>query len=566
MPSKASVAIVGSGNISTDLLYKLLRSEWLEPRWMVGIDPQSDGLARARKLGLETSHEGVDWLLGLDEKPDLLFEATSAYVHKDAAPRYAEAGIRAIDLTPAAVGPAVIPPANLREHLDAPNVNMITCGGQATIPIVYAVERVVSDQGGVPYAEIVASVASVSAGPGTRANIDEFTKTTSKGVETIGGAMRGKAIIILNPADPPMIMRDTIFCAIPEDADRDAIAQSIKDVVAEVQTYVPGYRLLNDPQFDDPSINSGGHALVTTFVEVEGAGDYLPPYAGNLDIMTAAATKVGEEIAKQSLAVADERSREEQATMAGGPGIMTDIFFNPVWDIRITDTQPARRVPPQASPIHERGSPRDRRRPRHCRRAGHRGHPRRRPRRIELQLRVLQDARTGADQAGRRDGQGSRDRVPDAARCRHQGGHQRGAEQRRLDLPDRHPLHRGRRIHPALRAGPRARPGDRRVPYDEPHDSAGEARRTGAHHGRRRMPMRVCRRLRRCAGARGRAGSRRSAGRRTRGRLLKLVFMATRTSASASRTASRRSVRVPSRSTAAAAGSAQAQATRRWRR
>jgi len=316
---KASVAIVGSGNISTDLLYKLLRSEWLEPRWMVGIDPESEGLARASKLGLETSHKGVDWLLGLDEKPDLLFEATSAYVHRDAAPRYAEAGIRAIDLTPAAVGPAVIPPVNLREHLGAPNVNMITCGGQATIPIVYAVSRAVAELGGVPYAEIVASVASLSAGPGTRANIDEFTKTTSKGVETIGGAKRGKAIIILNPADPPMIMRDTIFCAIPEDADREAIAWSIKDVVAEVQTYVPGYRLLNEPQFDDPSVNSGGHVVVTTFVEVEGAGDYLPPYAGNLDIMTAAATKVGEEIAKQSLA-ADELSSvgAPPARRAGG--------------------------------------------------------------------------------------------------------------------------------------------------------------------------------------------------------------------------------------------------------
>ena len=301
MPSKASVAIVGSGNISTDLLYKLLRSDWLEPRWMVGIDPQSEGLARARKLGLETTHEGVDWLLAQSEKPDLVFEATSAYVHRDAAPKYAAAGIRAIDLTPAAVGPAVIPPANLREHLDAPNVNMITCGGQATIPIVYAVSRAVAGQGGVPYAEIVASVSSVSAGPGTRANIDEFTKTTSKGVETIGGAKRGKAIIILNPADPPMIMRDTIFCAIPEDADRDAIAKSIHDMVAEVQSYVPGYRLLNEPQFDEPSLNSGGQAVVTTFVEVEGAGDYLPPYAGNLDIMTAAATKVGEEIAKESL-------------------------------------------------------------------------------------------------------------------------------------------------------------------------------------------------------------------------------------------------------------------------
>ncbi|KAF3411814.1 acetaldehyde dehydrogenase (acetylating) [Mycobacterium tuberculosis] len=303
MPSKAKVAIVGSGNISTDLLYKLLRSEWLEPRWMVGIDPESDGLARAAKLGLETTHEGVDWLLAQPDKPDLVFEATSAYVHRDAAPKYAEAGIRAIDLTPAAVGPAVIPPANLREHLDAPNVNMITCGGQATIPIVYAVSRIVE----VPYAEIVASVASVSAGPGTRANIDEFTKTTARGVQTIGGAARGRAIIILNPADPPMIMRDTIFCAIPTDADREAIAASIHDVVKEVQTYVPGYRLLNEPQFDEPSINSGGQALVTTFVEVEGAGDYLPPYAGNLDIMTAAATKVGEEIAKETLVVGGAR-------------------------------------------------------------------------------------------------------------------------------------------------------------------------------------------------------------------------------------------------------------------
>ena len=299
--TKASVAIVGSGNISTDLLYKLLRSDWLEPRWMIGIDPESEGLARARKLGLETSHEGVDWLLGLDEKPDLVFEATSAYVHRDAAPRYAEAGIRAIDLTPAAVGPAVIPPANLREHVSAPNVNMITCGGQATIPIVYAVSRAVAESGGVPYAEIVASVASASAGPGTRANIDEFTKTTSRGVETIGGAQRGKAIIILNPADPPMIMRDTIFCAIPADTDQAAVVQSIRDMVAEVQAYVPGYRLLNEPQFDEPSLVNGGNHVVTTFVEVEGAGDYLPPYAGNLDIMTAAATKVGEEIAKEVL-------------------------------------------------------------------------------------------------------------------------------------------------------------------------------------------------------------------------------------------------------------------------
>ena len=297
---RKSVAIVGSGNISTDLLYKLLRSEWLEPRWMIGIDPASEGLARARALGLETSHEGVDWLLDQSERPDMVFEATSAYVHREAAPRYREAGITAIDLTPAAVGPGVVPPANLTEHLGAPNVNMVTCGGQATIPIVHAVSRAVADRGGVPYAEIVASVASVSAGPGTRANIDEFTKTTSRGVQTIGGAGRGKAIIILNPADPPMIMRDTIFCAIPEDADRDAITASIRDVVAEVQTYVPGYRLLNEPQFEEPSVVNGGQHVVTTFIEVEGAGDYLPPYAGNLDIMTAAATKVGEEIAKRA--------------------------------------------------------------------------------------------------------------------------------------------------------------------------------------------------------------------------------------------------------------------------
>jgi acetaldehyde dehydrogenase len=300
--AKKSVAIVGSGNIGTDLMFKLLRSDWLEPRWMIGIDPSSDGLAHARSHGLETSHQGVDWLLAQPEPPEMVFEATSAYVHKAAAPRYAEAGITAIDLTPAAVGPGVVPPANLTAHLQAPNVNMVTCGGQATIPIVYAVSRVVE----VPYAEIVASVASVSAGPGTRANIDEFTKTTSKGVETIGGARRGKAIIILNPADPPMIMRDTVFCAIPPDADHEAITRSIHEVVAEVATYVPGYRLLNEPQFDEPSVVNGGQHVVTTFVEVEGAGDYLPPYAGNLDIMTAAATKVGEEIAKQG------------ATLSGG--------------------------------------------------------------------------------------------------------------------------------------------------------------------------------------------------------------------------------------------------------
>ncbi|MFF0559402.1 acetaldehyde dehydrogenase (acetylating) [Streptomyces sp. NPDC020472] len=296
--TKATAAIVGSGNIGTDLLYKLLRSEHVEPRWMIGVDPESEGLARAARAGLEASHEGVDRLLAQDEKPDIVFEATSAYVHRANAPRYAELGIKAVDLTPAAVGPAVVPPANLREHLDRPNVNMITCGGQATIPMVYAVSRVVP----VPYAEIVASVASVSAGPGTRANIDEFTRTTSRGIETIGGAGRGKAIIILNPAEPPVIMRDTVFCAIPEDADRDAIALSVKEIAEQVASYVPGYRLRAEPQFDDPSPENGGTARVAIFLEVEGAGDYLPPYAGNLDIMTAAATKVGEEFAKALLA------------------------------------------------------------------------------------------------------------------------------------------------------------------------------------------------------------------------------------------------------------------------
>ncbi|MGZ4553809.1 MAG: acetaldehyde dehydrogenase (acetylating) [Mycobacteriaceae bacterium] len=296
--SKATAAIVGSGNIGTDLLYKLARSEWIEPRWMVGVDPASEGLKRAANRGLETTAEGVDWLLdGLvagGEKPDLIFEATSAYVHRANAPRYAALGIQAIDLTPAAIGPYVVPSVNLRQHVAAPNVNLITCGGQATIPMVNAVSRVVP----VAYAEIVATVASASAGPGTRQNIDEFTRTTASAVEVIGGAKRGKAIIVLNPADPPMIMRDTIFCAIPEDADQAAIAESITRMAADVASYVPGYRLLQEPQFDAPSQTNGGMARVSVFVEVEGAGDFLPPYAGNLDIMTAAATRVGEEFAR----------------------------------------------------------------------------------------------------------------------------------------------------------------------------------------------------------------------------------------------------------------------------
>ncbi|MEU8247267.1 acetaldehyde dehydrogenase (acetylating) [Nonomuraea sp. NPDC048916] len=296
--TKATAAIVGSGNIGTDLMYKLLRSDLIEPRWMIGVEPDSPGLKRAGSAGLTASAEGVGWLLAQDERPDLVFEATSAYVHKENAPRYEALGIRAVDLTPAALGPAVVPAVNLGAHLDAPNVSLITCGGQATIPMVHAVSRVTE----VAYAEIVASVASPSAGPGTRANIDEFTRTTGRGIETIGGAAKGKAIIILNPAEPPMLMQDTIFCAIPEDADRDALAASIKEMAAAVASYVPGYRLRAEPQFDDPTPVSGGLARVAVFVEVEGAGDYLPPYSGNLDIMTAAATKVGEGFAQRLLA------------------------------------------------------------------------------------------------------------------------------------------------------------------------------------------------------------------------------------------------------------------------
>jgi acetaldehyde dehydrogenase len=288
--SKATAAIVGPGNIGTDLLAKLQRSENIDVRWMIGVDPTSDGLARARAKGVETSHEGVDWLLAQDELPDLVFEATSAYAHKANAPRFEEAGIQAIDLTPAAIGPFVCPPVNLDVNISAPNVNMITCGGQATIPIVAAVSSVVP----VEYAEIVASIASRSAGPGTRANIDEFTETTSHAIEVVGGATRGKAIIILNPVEPPMIMRDTVFCSIPAECDRDAIAESIHAMVARVQEYVPGYTLRADPQFDDPREIWNGHARVAVFLEVLGNGDYLPTYAGNLDIITAAAARVGD--------------------------------------------------------------------------------------------------------------------------------------------------------------------------------------------------------------------------------------------------------------------------------
>jgi acetaldehyde dehydrogenase len=280
--AKLTAAIVGSGNIGTDLMEKLLRSSLIEPRYMIGVDPRSEGLARATERGLESSAEGVDWLLARKELPDIIFEATSAYIHAANAPRYADLGIRAIDLTPAAVGPFVVPAANLDEHLDKMNVNMVTCAGQATIPVVYAVAS-------------VTHVDSKSAGPGTRANIDEFTRTTSKAIAEVGRAGRGKAIIVLNPAEPPLIMRDTIFCQIPEDADQILVTKAIEDVVARVSQYVPGYRLKAPPQY---ATTPNGTARVAVSIEVEGAGDYFPPYAGNLDIMTAAGVAVAEQMAR----------------------------------------------------------------------------------------------------------------------------------------------------------------------------------------------------------------------------------------------------------------------------
>lgn len=296
---KVLAAIVGPGNIGTDLLAKLRRSDLVEVRYVVGV-VDSEGLSRARALGIEASAGGVDWLLQQDPLPEIVFEATSAKAHQANAPRYAEAGIQAVDLTPAHLGPMVCPPVNLHDHIAAPNVSMITCGGQATIPMVSAVSRVAP----VSYAEIVASVASRSAGPGTRANIDEFTEITGQAVAAVGGAKRGKAIIILNPVEPPMIMRDTVFCMIAADSDRKAIAASVHEMVADVQQYVPGYTLRAEPQFDEPRESWGGQARVALLLEVKGNGDYLPPYAGNLDIMTAAAARVGELMARAKLEVA----------------------------------------------------------------------------------------------------------------------------------------------------------------------------------------------------------------------------------------------------------------------
>ncbi len=321
MSGKAIAAIVGPGNIGTDLMFKLLRrSERLEPRYMVGVDPRSDGLRRARSVGLEASHEGVDWLLRQDPLPDIVFEATSAKAHLANAPRYAEAGIVAVDLTPAAVGPYVCPPVNLEFNLDAMNVNMITCGGQATVPMVKAVSRVVD----VAYAEIVASIASKSAGPGTRANIDEFTETTATALEVVGGAERGKAIIILNPVEPPMIMRDTVFCAIPADAAepgelQDRIVESIEAMAATIREYVPGYTLRAAPQFDPARDIWNGMARVAIFLEVRGRGDYLPDYAGNLDIITAASARVGDLIAEHRIraGTSGTAAGSEEAATAG---------------------------------------------------------------------------------------------------------------------------------------------------------------------------------------------------------------------------------------------------------
>jgi acetaldehyde dehydrogenase len=303
---RMKVAVIGSGNIGTDLMIKVMRlSRNLEMGAMVGIDVASDGLARAARLKVPTTAEGVDGLIALPGFGDIgiVFDATSAKAHVANAAKLAPFGKRLIDLTPAAIGPFVVPAVNLGEHLGAPNINMVTCGGQATIPIVAAVSRVTE----VLYAEIVASIASKSAGPGTRANIDEFTETTSHAIETVGGARRGKAIIILNPAVPPPIMRDTVFCLIG-DAERAAVESSIADMAASVGTYVPGYRLKQKVQFtaigDDEPIHtllSAGAPRPTTkvsvFLEVEGAAHYLPAYAGNLDIMTSAAVQVAEQIA-----------------------------------------------------------------------------------------------------------------------------------------------------------------------------------------------------------------------------------------------------------------------------
>ena len=288
---KTRVAIIGSGNIGTDLLYKALRSDSIDPVWMIGIDPDSDGLARAGDLGLQTTHDGIDGFLphAADSGVRIAFDATSARAHLAHAPKLRAAGILGIDLTPAAVGPYCVPPVNLDAHAGANenNVNLVSCGGQATIPMVAAVSRVQP----VEYAEIVATVASRSIGPGTRQNIDEFTRTTARGVEEVGGADAGKAIIVINPAEPPILMRDTVHCLTADSPDEEKITGSVERMIEEVQRYVPGYRLKNGPVFDG--------RRVSVYLEVSGLGDYLPTYAGNLDIMTAAAVRTGELFAQR---------------------------------------------------------------------------------------------------------------------------------------------------------------------------------------------------------------------------------------------------------------------------
>ena len=302
---KSKVAIVGSGNIGTDLMIKIIEtSDVLEMAALVGIDEASDGLARARKLGVAATHEGIEGLTKMPEWADIgiVFDATSAGAHKSNSDICARDGKVIIDLTPAAIGPYVVPVVNMEEHLSAPNINMVSCGGQATIPMVHAVDRVAK----VHYAEIVASISSKSAGPGTRANIDEFTETTSKGLEVVGGAARGKAIIVLNPAEPPLLMRDTVY-TLSDDGDTDAISASVAEMVEAVQAYVPGYRLKQDVQFErfgpnNPLVTPGLGEFTgiksSVFLEVEGAGHYLPTYAGNLDIMTSAALKTAERVAQ----------------------------------------------------------------------------------------------------------------------------------------------------------------------------------------------------------------------------------------------------------------------------
>jgi acetaldehyde/propanal dehydrogenase len=294
MTRKIRCALIGPGNIGTDLLAKLMRSPVLEPVWMVGIDPNSDGLKKARELGLKTTADGVDGVVPhmKDDDIQIVFDATSAYVHADNSRKVNAAGALMIDLTPAAIGPYCVPPVNLLQHVGKRemNVNMVTCGGQATIPMVAAVSRVQP----VEYAEIVATVASRSAGPGTRKNIDEFTRTTGAAVAKVGGARQGKAIIVINPADPPLIMRDTVHCLTETAPDEARITESIQAMLAEVQKYVPGYRIVNGPVFDGNR--------VSVFLEVEGLGDYLPKYAGNLDIMTAAAARTAEMFAEELLA------------------------------------------------------------------------------------------------------------------------------------------------------------------------------------------------------------------------------------------------------------------------